>query len=75
VSKGGSRLWFKRARTSRRRDGVISWLQSAAFAIAAMYLVLFHTGEAQTFGVTLYGVIMFQILVKHYANPKRSPSI
>ncbi len=67
--------WFSpwgRQRSSYGRSwGVFSWLQSAAYAIAAMYLVLFHTGEAQTFGVTLYGVIMFQILIKHYANPKR----
>ena len=47
------------------------WLISAGFAAAAFYLVFFFTGAAQTLGVTLYGVMMFQILARDYATPRR----
>lgn len=47
------------------------WLVSAGYSAAAFYLVLFYGGAAQTFGVTLYGVVMFQILAKDYAAPRR----
>jgi PAS domain S-box-containing protein len=64
----GEQSWFGEGRTA---SGVFSWLLSAANSVAAMYLTVFHYGEAQTFGVTLFGVIMFQILVKDYARPRR----
>jgi PAS domain-containing protein len=71
----GEQQWLARSSGAGRQtttsSGIFSWLVSAAFSMAAMDLVLFHTGEEQTFGVTLYGVIMFQILVKHYADPRR----
>jgi PAS domain S-box-containing protein len=70
----GEQQWFlspgARARRAGQAGMVFSWLHSAAYSTAAMYLVLFHTGAAQTFGVTLYGVIMFQILVRDYARPR-----
>jgi PAS domain S-box-containing protein len=70
----GEQRWFTPA--ARRAaegpaSGLFAWLLSAAYSIAAMYLTLFHYGEAQTFGVTLFGVIMFKILVKDYSNPRR----
>ncbi len=51
--------------------GIFSWLLSAGYSAAALYFVLFYTGIPQTFGVTLYGVVMFEVLVRDYANPWR----
>jgi PAS domain S-box-containing protein len=48
-----------------------SWLISAGFSAAAFYLVFSYGGAAQTLGVTLYGVIMFSILARDYASPRR----
>ncbi|HXQ12721.1 MAG TPA: ATP-binding protein [Caulobacteraceae bacterium] len=48
-----------------------TWLVSAGYSAAALYLVFFFGGAAQTLGVTLYGVIMFQILARDYAAPRR----
>ena len=63
------------ARLERRgRDGAINpftWLASAGYSGAALYLVYFFDGAAQTLGVTLYGVVMFQILARDYACPRR----
>ncbi|HEX4179991.1 MAG TPA: ATP-binding protein [Caulobacteraceae bacterium] len=53
------------------RFNPFDWLANAGYSVAAFYLVLFYTGAAQTFGVTLYGVVMFQILVRDYAAPRR----
>ncbi|PXA95915.1 hypothetical protein DMC18_03055 [Caulobacter sp. D5] len=50
---------------------LFSWLQSAGYAAAAFYLTFFETGAAQTFGVTLFGVVMFEIVVRDYARPRR----
>jgi PAS domain S-box-containing protein len=47
------------------------WLTSAAYSAAAFYLVWFFNDAAQTLGVTLYGVIMFQILARDHAAPRR----
>jgi PAS domain S-box-containing protein len=47
------------------------WLLSAAYALAAFYLVLYFNRAAQTLGVTLFGVIMFQVLARDYAAPRR----
>ncbi|HEY2658290.1 MAG TPA: PAS domain S-box protein [Caulobacteraceae bacterium] len=51
--------------------GLFSWLLSAGYSSAALYFVLFYSGAAQTLGVTLYGVIMFEVLVRNHANPRR----
>ncbi|MEW5684091.1 MAG: ATP-binding protein [Pseudomonadota bacterium] len=48
-----------------------SWLVSAGYAAAAFYLTLFHVSAAQTLGVTLYGVLIFQILARDYTAPRR----
>lgn len=50
---------------------LFAWMQSAGYALAGFYLTFFQIGAAQTFGVTLYGVVMFEILVRDYARPKR----
>jgi PAS domain S-box-containing protein len=47
------------------------WLRSVSYSLAALYFVLLYTGPAQTFGVTLYGVMMFRILTKDYADRRR----
>jgi PAS domain S-box-containing protein len=63
---------------ARRRPGStggeinpFTWLICAAYSGAALYLVFFFGGAAQTLGVTLYGVIMFQILARDYGAPRR----
>ena len=50
---------------------LLSWLLSAGYSLAGLYLVLVYTGVPQTFGVTLYGVVMFQILARDYADRRR----
>ncbi len=50
---------------------MVSWLMSAGYSSAALYLTLVYAGVAQTLGVTLFGVIMFQILARDYADPRR----
>ncbi len=54
-----------------RPGAVLSWLSTIGYSVAALYFTLFYTGAAQTFGVTLYGVIMFQVLAREYANARR----
>jgi PAS domain S-box-containing protein len=46
-------------------------LASVGYSSAAFYLTFFLTGPAQTLGVTLYGLVMFQILARDYAHPRR----
>jgi PAS domain S-box-containing protein len=53
------------------RINPFDWLANTGYSMAAFYLVLVYTGAAQTFGVTLYGVVMFQILVRDYTAPRR----
>ena len=71
----GEQSWLGWPKVSGRAGdggvGVFSWLLSAGYALAAFYLVAFHTGVAQTLGVTLFGVTMFQILVADHTNPRR----
>jgi len=58
-------------RPGARGSSVYTWLRTALYALAAADLTLFYTGAAQTFGVTLFGVMIFQILVRDYAAPRR----
>jgi signal transduction histidine kinase/ActR/RegA family two-component response regulator len=58
-------------RTGRRGADLFAWLQSAGYGLAGFYLTFSQTGAAQTFGVTLYGVVMFEVLVRDYARPRR----
>ncbi len=71
----GERWWRARRSAAGRKGGVIgavlSWLLSAGYSLAALYFVLSHTGAPQMFGITLYGVVMFQILGKDYTNRRR----
>ncbi|WP_165183972.1 hybrid sensor histidine kinase/response regulator [Caulobacter soli] len=64
-------LAIAEARTTDAATDLFAWLQSAGYALAGFYLTFFQVGAAQTFGVTLYGVVMFEILVRDYARPKR----
>ena len=48
-----------------------TWLISLTYSAAALYFVWLFDGAAQTLGVTLYGVVMFQILARDYAAPRR----
>ncbi|MGZ3404061.1 MAG: ATP-binding protein [Phenylobacterium sp.] len=50
---------------------ILAWLRNAGYAAAALYLVALHTGAAQTFGVTLMGLVLFQTLARDYAHPRR----
>ena len=64
--------WRRPARRSEGRgDAIFSWIRNAGYSLAAFYLVALHTGAAQTFGVTLMGLVLFQILARDYAHPRR----
>jgi len=64
-------------RSKRRRSAAshrinpFTWLNSAAYALVAFGLVVFYNGAAQTLGVSLYGVMLFQILCQDFARPRR----
>ena len=58
-------------RAGAKRAALPSWLLSTGYSVCALYLVLFHTGAAQTLGVTLFGVVLFEILVREYEDTKR----
>ncbi|THD60223.1 ATP-binding protein [Phenylobacterium sp.] len=63
------------AQQAGRPDGrpaaVFAWIRNAGYSAAAFYLVALHTGAAQTFGVTLMGLVLFQILARDYDRPRR----
>ncbi|CAN5289682.1 hypothetical protein BH10PSE3_BH10PSE3_38130 [soil metagenome] len=63
--------WAEQKTAGRPASDLFAWMQSAGYALAGFYLTFFQIGAAQTFGVTLYGVVMFEILVRDYARPKR----
>src|ERR1700761_5607785 len=54
-----------------RPAAVFAWLRNAGYSAAAFYLVALHTGAAQTFGVTLMGLVLSQPLARDYAPPRR----
>ena len=54
-----------------RVRAVTAWLINLGFSVAASDLLYFYKGPPQTFGVTLLGVLMFWILVRDYARPRR----
>jgi PAS domain S-box-containing protein len=62
--------WW-RARRRAFLAAVCAWLVNAGYALASLYFVVMFSGPGQTFGVTLFGVVMFHILVIDYANPRR----
>ncbi|QUD89406.1 PAS domain S-box protein [Phenylobacterium montanum] len=57
--------------TGGQGRGLPSWPLSTGYSLCALYLVMAHTGAAQTLGVTLFGVILFDVLVREYQNPRR----
>src|SRR5579863_10609466 len=62
------------ARRPSARPGEIDpfhWLLSLAYALAAFYLVFEFDRAAQTLGVTMFGIIRFQVLARDYAAPRR----
>jgi len=72
----GERRWRRPAAAVKAASGwrglnPFTWLSNAGYSLAALYLVFFHSGAAQTLGVTLYGVVMFQILARDYDTPRR----
>ncbi|MGA0601224.1 ATP-binding protein [Caulobacter sp. KR2-114] len=66
----GQQGWLGFGR-GRRGGAIYGWLRTALYALIASDMVLFYTGAAQTFGVTMFGVLIFQILVRDYAQPRR----
>jgi hypothetical protein len=63
--------WRLAPAAKTRGAAVLSWIRNAGYSVAAFYLVALHTGAAQTFGVTLMGLTLFQILARDYAHPRR----
>jgi signal transduction histidine kinase/AmiR/NasT family two-component response regulator len=63
--------WRRAAAAETRDAAVLSWIRNCGYSAAAFYLVALHTGAAQTFGVTLMGLVLFQTLARDYANPRR----
>ena len=59
------------AQQRARGAAVFAWIRNAGYSAAAFYLVALHTGSAQTFGVTLMGLVLFQTLARDYAHPRR----
>ncbi|HEX3366189.1 ATP-binding protein [Phenylobacterium sp.] len=64
-------LWRPAASPQARATMVFTWIRHAGYALAAFYLVALHTGAAQSFGVTLMGLVLFRILARDYAHPRR----
>jgi PAS domain S-box-containing protein len=71
----GMRAWSARLeRGGRDPDSQINplaVLTSVHYSAAALGLVSFYNGAAQTLGVTLFGVVMFQLLARGYPDLKK----
>ncbi|HTX51376.1 MAG TPA: ATP-binding protein [Caulobacteraceae bacterium] len=63
--------WTQRRPGKAPMFSASAWLVSVGYSAAAFYLTFNFGGPAQTLGVTLYGVMMFQILARDYAAPRR----
>jgi PAS domain S-box-containing protein len=61
----------RRGRDPSAAFNPFTWLISATYSAAALFFVWFFGGAAQTLGVTLFGVVMFQILARDYGAPRR----
>jgi PAS domain S-box-containing protein len=53
------------------RADILSCLANAGYAAPAAYLTFFFDGPAQTLGVILFSVVMFQTLARDHAAPRR----
>ena len=71
VVTAAQQVWRPTLTARVRRAAVLSWVRSAGYSAAAFYFVALHTGAAQTFGVTLMGLVLFQTLARDYARPRR----
>jgi PAS domain S-box-containing protein len=71
----GMRAWT--ARVERSGGDVetdinpVAVLTSAHYSAAALWVVTFYGGAAQTLGVSLFGVVMFQLLARSYSDLKK----
>ena len=73
---GGEVAWERNSDRLNRdtESGAINpfrWLLNAVISVAATYLVLFCRDSALTLGVTLFGVVIFQILARDHDAPRR----
>ena len=68
---GAQRRWRDGGQAEARWPAVFAWIANAGYSAAAFYLVALHTGAAQTYGVTLIGLVLFRILARDYAHPRR----
>ena len=64
-------LWRPAPSPQARAGMAFAWVRHAGYSLAAFYLVALHTGAAQSFGVTLMGLVLFRILARDYAHPRR----
>ncbi|HWA61675.1 MAG TPA: ATP-binding protein [Caulobacteraceae bacterium] len=68
----GESLWKRWSRAERRLGlNPFDWLLNAGYSAAAFYLTYNFPNAAETLGVTLYGVTLFQILARDYACRRR----
>ena len=71
----GMRAWMARLERAGRdlesEINPVAVLTSAHYSLAALWLVCFYNGAAQTLGVTLFGVVMFQLLARGYADLRK----
>ena len=71
----GMRAWSARleqaGRDVDREINPVAVLTSAHYSAAALWLVGLYDGAAQTLGVTLFGVVMFQLLARGYSDLKK----
>jgi signal transduction histidine kinase/CheY-like chemotaxis protein len=63
--------WRPALSAETRAAVALLWIRNGGYSVAAFYLVALHTGAAQTFGVTLMGLILFKTLARDYACPRR----
>jgi signal transduction histidine kinase/ActR/RegA family two-component response regulator len=71
VVTAAQQRWRPAPSPATRGAAVLSWIRNGGYSVAAFYLVALHTGAAQTFGVTLMGLVLFQTLARDYAHPRR----
>ena len=71
----GMRAWTARLERAGRdvesEINPVAVLTSAHYSLAALWLVCFYDGAAQTLGVSLFGVVMFQLLARSYADLRK----
>ncbi|HEV2363596.1 MAG TPA: ATP-binding protein [Caulobacteraceae bacterium] len=74
VCVGADERWRKQAARAGGPPGRFNpwaWLSTLAYSAMAFWLRYKYTGAAQILGVTLFGVVMFQVLSADYAAKRR----